>query len=69
VTRRGPNPRSDLGDCDIGSDVTVSKIAAGPGGQPSVAFAFTVQPGKIAAIDMAADWERLGELDLAIFGD
>jgi len=36
------------------------------GGQPRVAFAFTITDGTIVGIEMLADHERLGELDLVI---
>ena len=37
-----------------------------PGGRPRVAFGFTIARGKIVAIDLMADPERLGRLDLAV---
>jgi RNA polymerase sigma factor (sigma-70 family) len=37
-----------------------------PGGRPRVVFGFTVADGKIVAIDILADPERLGQLDLTI---
>ena len=37
-----------------------------PGGQPRVAFSFTITRGKIVAIDMIADPARILQLDLAI---
>jgi RNA polymerase sigma factor (sigma-70 family) len=40
-----------------------------PGGQPRVVFGFTVAGGRIVAIDILADPERLRRLDLAILGD
>ena len=40
-----------------------------PGGQPRVVFAFTITGGKIVAIDLLADPERLRQLDLAILSD
>jgi RNA polymerase sigma factor (sigma-70 family) len=40
-----------------------------PGGQPRVVFAFTVTGGRIVAIDLLADLERLRRLDLAILDD
>jgi RNA polymerase sigma factor (sigma-70 family) len=40
-----------------------------PGGQPRVAFAFTVTDGRIVRIDLLADPERLARLDLAVLGD
>ena len=39
-----------------------------PGGRPRVAFVFTVTNGKIAAIDLVADPERLRHLDPVIVG-
>ena len=35
-------------------------------GQPRVVFDFTITDGKIVAIDMLADPERLNELDLTV---
>ncbi len=40
-----------------------------PGGRPRVVFGFTITRGKIIAIDMVADPERLGQLDLAVLDD
>lgn len=40
-----------------------------PGGRPRVVFDFTIKGGKIVEIEMVADTERLGGLDLAILGD
>jgi RNA polymerase sigma factor (sigma-70 family) len=40
-----------------------------PQGQPRVAFGFTIVRGKVVAIDLVADPERLRELDLAFLGD
>ncbi|OLC09270.1 MAG: RNA polymerase subunit sigma-70 [Chloroflexi bacterium 13_1_40CM_67_9] len=37
-----------------------------PGGRPRVVFGFTIEQGKIVAIDMIADREGLGQLDIAI---
>jgi len=37
-----------------------------PGGRPRVAFAFTIARGRIVAIDLVADPERLRHLDLAV---
>ena len=37
-----------------------------PGGQPRVVFSFTIAGGKIVAIDLIADPERIRQLDLAI---
>ena len=34
------------------------------GGRPRVAFSFTVQDGRIVAIDLLADPERLREVEL-----
>ncbi len=39
------------------------------GGRPRVAFSFTVKRGKIVAIDLLADPERLRQLDLEILDD
>src|ERR1700730_16246165 len=36
------------------------------GGRPRVVFSFTLSGGKIVAIDLLADPERLGQLDLAV---
>lgn len=38
------------------------------GGQPRVVFDFTITRGKIVVIDLLADPERLGQLDLVILG-
>ena len=40
-----------------------------PGGRPRVVFGFTITDGKIVAIDILADPERLRELDLTVLGD
>lgn len=40
-----------------------------PGGKPRVVFGFTITDGKIVAIDILADPEHLGELDLEILDD
>jgi hypothetical protein len=37
-----------------------------PGGQPRVAFVFTITDGKIVAIDFIADPEQLRQLDPVI---
>ncbi|HEV8191220.1 MAG TPA: sigma-70 family RNA polymerase sigma factor [Ktedonobacterales bacterium] len=47
---------------------TVGLIWA-PGGQPRVAFGITIARGKIVAIDLVADPERLRQLDLKILND
>src|SRR2546428_4217023 len=39
------------------------------GGRPRVLFAFTITRGKIVGIDMVADPERLGQLELTVLGD
>ena len=36
------------------------------GGRPRVVFAFTIARGKIVAIDLLADPERLRQLDLTV---
>jgi RNA polymerase sigma-70 factor (ECF subfamily) len=40
-----------------------------PGGRPRVVFDFTITGGRIMAIDLLADPERLRQLDLAILND
>jgi hypothetical protein len=40
-----------------------------PGGTPRVVFGFTITRGKIVAIDILADPERLRHIDLAILDD
>jgi RNA polymerase sigma-70 factor (ECF subfamily) len=40
-----------------------------PGGQPRVVFDFTIAAGKVVAIDLLADAERLEQLDLEILDD
>jgi RNA polymerase sigma-70 factor (ECF subfamily) len=40
-----------------------------PGGRPRVVFGFTITRGKIVAIDLLADPERLSQLDLAVLSD
>jgi RNA polymerase sigma-70 factor (ECF subfamily) len=40
-----------------------------PGGRPRVVFGFTITCGKIVAIDLVADPERLRQLDVAVLGD
>ncbi len=37
-----------------------------PGGQPWVVFGFTIAGGKIVRIELIADPEQLGELDLEV---
>jgi hypothetical protein len=37
-----------------------------PGGRPRIVFGFTITDGKIVAIDILADPERLRELDVAV---
>jgi len=37
-----------------------------PGGRPRVVFTFTIAGGKIVAIDILADPDRLSRLDLTI---
>ncbi|HEY7094351.1 MAG TPA: sigma factor-like helix-turn-helix DNA-binding protein, partial [Ktedonobacterales bacterium] len=41
----------------------------GQGGQPRAVFSFTISKGKIAAIEIIADSERLGQLDVAILDE
>jgi RNA polymerase sigma factor (sigma-70 family) len=40
-----------------------------PGGKPRVVFGFTIAHGKVVAIELLADSNRLGELDLVLLGD
>ena len=40
-----------------------------PGGQPRVVFDFTIAGGKVVSIEMVADSERLGQLDLVVLDD
>jgi hypothetical protein len=37
-----------------------------PGGKPRVVFAFTITSGKIAAIELIADPERIGQLKVIL---
>jgi RNA polymerase sigma-70 factor (ECF subfamily) len=37
-----------------------------PGGRPRVVFGFTIAGGRVVEIDMVADAERVGELDLVL---
>jgi RNA polymerase sigma factor (sigma-70 family) len=39
-----------------------------PGGQPRVVFGFTIADGRIVGIDLVADPERLGQLELTLLG-
>jgi RNA polymerase sigma-70 factor (ECF subfamily) len=41
----------------------------GQGGQPRAAFSFTITDGKIAAIEIIADPERIGLLDVALLDE
>jgi RNA polymerase sigma-70 factor (ECF subfamily) len=54
--------RLALIDGDVGA-------AWAQGGEPRVVFAFTISDGKIVAIDMLADPERLRQLDVAMLPD
>jgi RNA polymerase sigma-70 factor (ECF subfamily) len=40
-----------------------------PGGQPRVVFGFTYARGKIVAIELVADTERIHQIDLTILND
>jgi hypothetical protein len=40
-----------------------------PGGQTRVVFGFTIAGGKIVEIELVADPERLGQLDVAVLDD
>ena len=44
-------------------------LAWAPGGQPRVVFDFTIAAGRIVAIDLLADAERLQQLDVKILDD
>jgi RNA polymerase sigma-70 factor (ECF subfamily) len=44
-------------------------LVTAPGGQPFAVMGFTVRRGKIVEIDVLADPERLGRLDLAVLDD
>lgn len=39
------------------------------GGRPRVVFSFTIERGRIVAIDLLADPERLGQLELTMLED
>jgi hypothetical protein len=39
------------------------------GGRPRVVFSFTIARGRIVAIDLVADKERLGQLDLVLLDE
>jgi hypothetical protein len=49
-------------------DVAAGAVWA-PGGRPRVVFGFTIACKKIVGIELIADPERLGELDLVILED
>jgi hypothetical protein len=40
-----------------------------PGGRPRIVFSFTITDGKIVAIDLLADPERLRQLNLTILDE
>jgi RNA polymerase sigma factor (sigma-70 family) len=40
-----------------------------PGGSPRVVFAFTITEGKIVGIELIADTERLGQMELTVLND
>jgi hypothetical protein len=40
-----------------------------PGGQPRVVFGFTIRSGRIAEIEILANPERLGQLDLEVLDE
>jgi hypothetical protein len=40
-----------------------------PGGRPRVVFGFTIADGRIVAIDLLADPERLDAMRLTVLGD
>ena len=47
----------------------VAGVAVAPRGRPFAVMGFTVRGGKIVEIDVLADPERLGRLDVSVFGD
>ena len=44
-------------------------VAWAPGGRPRVVFGITIVRGKVVAIDMVADPERLSQLDVTVLDD
>jgi hypothetical protein len=44
-------------------------LVRAPRGRPRVVFGFTITRRKIVEIDLVADPERLGQLDLAVLDD
>ena len=52
-----------------GADRRRRRPRVGTGGRPRVVFDLTIEDGKIVEIDMVADTERLGELDLVVLDD
>jgi len=44
-------------------------VAWAPGGRPRVVFGFTIVRGKVVAIDIVADPERLSQLDVTVLDD
>jgi hypothetical protein len=66
---RRPWPRLSRGRARAAQPAIVNGavgLAWAPHGQPRVAFGFTILRGKIVAIDLVADPERLRQLDLVI---
>jgi hypothetical protein len=41
----------------------------GPGGLPRVVFGFTIARGKIVEVELVADPQRPGQLDLVVLSD
>ena len=44
-------------------------LAWAPGGQPRAVFRFTIAGGKVVAIELIADPERIGQLDVVMLKD
>jgi RNA polymerase sigma-70 factor (ECF subfamily) len=47
----------------------VPGLAWAPGGVPRVVFGFTIAGGKIVEINLIADPERIGRMDVVILGE
>src|SRR2546422_482952 len=47
----------------------VAGLVWAPGGRPRVVFGFTIEERRIVAIDLVADPERIGQLDLTVLND
>ncbi|MDP9241405.1 MAG: hypothetical protein M3O55_12330 [Actinomycetota bacterium] len=60
---------ADSSAWDPGGSVDERGSVWAPGGKARVVFAFTIDGGRIAAIDLLADPERLGTLDLVMIDE